>query len=371
MAMLAQAGISIDAGHRTSSWRTASSLFADAFDQLLGAVAQQARGHARQPARSARHQAACRRSRRRSPATLEAWRARRQGAPAVGWRCERSGPAPTKPNGSAGSTSSMNSASASTSCKAWPRTSARQGFTHVAAAGHGRVEPRTGGSRGDLRPASRASRAAGARFHRPGADPHHRKQDRSGAHLVYRVEQVRHHARAQHLKQYSSSGRSRPSVPNGRVTHFIAITDPGSKLQNRSPSTIAFGTICVRQAQHRRALFGAVGFRPGAGRRDGPRYERACSIGTQLMVRSCGPNVPPAENPGVVLGAILGEPQKRAATRSRIVASPGIADFGAWLEQLLAESTGKHRQGAHAGRCRATRRRQTSTARIACSSTCG
>ena len=67
---------------------------------------------------------------------------------------------------------------------------------------------------------------------------------------------------------------------------------------------------------------------------------------TQMMVRSCGPDVPPADNPGVVLGTILGDArQSRAATRSRIVASPGIADFGAWLEQLLAESTGKQGKG--------------------------
>ena len=34
-----------------------------------------------------------------------------------------------------------------------------------------------------------------------------------------------------------------------------------------------------------------------------------------------------------------------AATRSRIIASPGISDLGAWLEQLLAESTGKQGKG--------------------------
>jgi hypothetical protein len=52
--------------------------------------------------------------------------------------------------------------------------------------------------------------------------------------------------------------------------------------------------------------------------------------------------VPPADNPGVVLGTILGVLGKSGRDKVTIVASPGIADFGAWLEQLLAESTGKH-----------------------------
>jgi glucose-6-phosphate isomerase len=44
-----------------------------------------------------------------------------------------------------------------------------------------------------------------------------------------------------------------------------------------------------------------------------------------------------------VLG--LGVLGKAGRDKVTIVASPGIADFGAWLEQLLAESTGKHRKG--------------------------
>jgi transaldolase/glucose-6-phosphate isomerase len=55
--------------------------------------------------------------------------------------------------------------------------------------------------------------------------------------------------------------------------------------------------------------------------------------------------VPPADNPGVVLGTILGVLGKSGRDKVTIVASPGIADFGAWLEQLLAESTGKHGKG--------------------------
>src|SRR3979409_2766790 len=66
---------------------------------------------------------------------------------------------------------------------------------------------------------------------------------------------------------------------------------------------------------------------------------------TQLMARSCGPHVPPADNPGVVLGTILGVLGKSGRDKVTIVASPGIAEFGAWLEQLVAESTGKRGKG--------------------------
>jgi transaldolase/glucose-6-phosphate isomerase len=66
---------------------------------------------------------------------------------------------------------------------------------------------------------------------------------------------------------------------------------------------------------------------------------------TQIMVRSCGAGVPPADNPGVVLGSVLGALAKSGRDKVTVVASPGIADFGAWLEQLLAESTGKQGRG--------------------------
>jgi transaldolase/glucose-6-phosphate isomerase len=66
---------------------------------------------------------------------------------------------------------------------------------------------------------------------------------------------------------------------------------------------------------------------------------------TAEMVRSCAASTPPVENPGVILGAILGTCQRHGRDKVTILASQGIADFGAWLEQLLAESTGKLGKG--------------------------
>jgi len=59
------------------------------------------------------------------------------------------------------------------------------------------------------------------------------------------------------------------------------------------------------------------------------------------MVQACAACVPVAENPGAVLGVILGVLGKAGRNKVTLVTSPGIRDLGAWLEQLLAESTGK------------------------------
>src|SRR5262249_31044646 len=74
---------------------------------------------------------------------------------------------------------------------------------------------------------------------------------------------------------------------------------------------------------------------------DLPRFLRA----TEEMVHACGPDVAAAENPGVVLGTTLGVLAKRGRDKVTLVTSPGIGDLGAWLEQLIAESTGKNGKG--------------------------
>jgi transaldolase/glucose-6-phosphate isomerase len=66
---------------------------------------------------------------------------------------------------------------------------------------------------------------------------------------------------------------------------------------------------------------------------------------TEEMVHACGATVPARENPGVVLGAILGTAAISGRDKVTIIASRGISDLGAWLEQLLAESTGKIGRG--------------------------
>jgi transaldolase / glucose-6-phosphate isomerase len=126
-------------------------------------------------------------------------------------------------------------------------------------------------------------------------------------------------------------------------SHFIAITDPGSKLQmdakNHHFRRIAFG---VPSIGGRYSVLSDFGMIPAAitGLEIGGLLEA-----TQIMVNSCGAAVPPAQNPGVVLGTVLAEAARTGRNKVTIIASPQIAQFGAWLEQLLAESTGKQGRG--------------------------
>jgi transaldolase/glucose-6-phosphate isomerase len=126
-------------------------------------------------------------------------------------------------------------------------------------------------------------------------------------------------------------------------THFIAITDPDSKLQGVAETDgfwhLGFGKPSIGGRYSVLSDFGMV---PAAAiGLDVARFLASA----QKMVRSCGSAVPPAENPGVALGISLGVAAQAGRDKVTVVASPGIADFGAWLEQLLAESTGKKGKG--------------------------
>ena len=55
--------------------------------------------------------------------------------------------------------------------------------------------------------------------------------------------------------------------------------------------------------------------------------------------------VPVLESPAAWLGAVLGEGALAGRNKATFVLSPGIASFGLWVEQLIAESTGKEGKG--------------------------
>jgi transaldolase / glucose-6-phosphate isomerase len=65
----------------------------------------------------------------------------------------------------------------------------------------------------------------------------------------------------------------------------------------------------------------------------------------ERMAHACAACVPAQDNPGLALGAIIGACAGAGRDKLTLVTSSGIRDFGAWLEQLLAESTGKHGRG--------------------------
>jgi transaldolase/glucose-6-phosphate isomerase len=126
--------------------------------------------------------------------------------------------------------------------------------------------------------------------------------------------------------------------------HFIAVTDPGSSLEKRAKDSgwagIFYGVPSIGGRYSVLSKFGLV---PGAAM--GLDIEGLLRR-AQIMSRACAADVPPEENPGVQLGVALGVAAKRLGRdKVTIIASPAIAPIGAWLEQLLAESTGKHGRG--------------------------
>jgi transaldolase/glucose-6-phosphate isomerase len=125
--------------------------------------------------------------------------------------------------------------------------------------------------------------------------------------------------------------------------HFVAITDPGSRLE----------TLAERY-RFRETFLNDTNI--------GGRYSALSYFGlvpaalvgvdlTQLLERAleastgCESCVKTDDNPGAWLGATLGELAKAGRDKATFILSPAIASFGDWVEQLIAESTGKEGKG--------------------------
>jgi transaldolase / glucose-6-phosphate isomerase len=124
---------------------------------------------------------------------------------------------------------------------------------------------------------------------------------------------------------------------------FIAVTDPGSSLEKIATqqgfARIFHGDPTIGGRYSVLSPFGLV-----------PAAAAGIDLRTVLkhtlsMMRSCGPDVPPHENPGVQLGLAMGLAGLEGRDKVTILSSKKIADFGAWAEQLIAESTGKDGKG--------------------------
>jgi transaldolase / glucose-6-phosphate isomerase len=124
---------------------------------------------------------------------------------------------------------------------------------------------------------------------------------------------------------------------------FIAVTDPGSSLEKVATrqgfARIFHGDPAIGGRYSVLSPFGLV---PAA---TAGIDVRTLIKHTLAMARSCGPDVPPHENPGVQLGLAMGLAGLEGRDKVTIVSSKKIADFGAWAEQLIAESTGKEGKG--------------------------
>lgn len=144
------------------------------------------------------------------------------------------------------------------------------------------------------------------------------------------------------FKQYFFE-RARSTVGDHVGDRFIAITDPGSKLREAAEAD-RFRKIFlgVPSIGGRYSALSDFGLAPAAAA--GIDVERFLDL-THKMVDACGPDIGAFDNPGVILGAVLGVAHNHHRNKVTIIASPGIYDLGAWLEQLLAESTGKNGNG--------------------------
>jgi transaldolase / glucose-6-phosphate isomerase len=144
------------------------------------------------------------------------------------------------------------------------------------------------------------------------------------------------------FKQYFFE-RAQKVLGDRAGSHFIAVTDPGSKLRQGAEAD-GFRKIFlgVPGIGGRYSALSDFGMAPAAAAGiDVPNFLDR----TSRMVQACGPEFGALDNPGVILGAVLGVAHQQNRNKITIISSPGIYDLGAWLEQLLAESTGKDGKG--------------------------
>jgi transaldolase/glucose-6-phosphate isomerase len=125
--------------------------------------------------------------------------------------------------------------------------------------------------------------------------------------------------------------------------NFVAITDPGSPLaglaRDRSFLRTFLNFVDIGGRYSALSYFGLV-----------PAALMGIDVSELLiralrMVHASNTSVPTGENPGLILGAGMAELAKHGRDKVTFVMSESISTFGMWLEQLLAESTGKEGTG--------------------------
>jgi transaldolase/glucose-6-phosphate isomerase len=130
---------------------------------------------------------------------------------------------------------------------------------------------------------------------------------------------------------------AKQALGDAAASRFVAVTDPGSKLEQLAKAE-GFRRIFPGEPQigGRYSVLSNFGLVPAAVM--GLDLDRFLAS-TRRMVDACkGAEA----NPGLELGCILGTAARGGRDKLSILASRGLADLGAWLEQLVAESTGKH-----------------------------
>jgi glucose-6-phosphate isomerase len=143
------------------------------------------------------------------------------------------------------------------------------------------------------------------------------------------------------LKQYFFEEMKKAVSADKAGSHFLAITDPGSKMEQVAKGDgfrhIFYGDPTIGGRFSALSNFGVV-----VATVAGLDY-------TKLLVEAAkavaSAKLATAQNPAVQLGLLLGTAANAGRDKITIFTSPEIYDLGAWMEQLIAESTGKLGKG--------------------------
>jgi glucose-6-phosphate isomerase len=143
------------------------------------------------------------------------------------------------------------------------------------------------------------------------------------------------------LKQYFFHEMKEAVGPDEAGSHFIAITDPGSKMEQIAKEEgfryIFYGDPEIGGRFSALSPFGVV-----AATLAGLNTEKLLAEAAKAVASA---KLAPTENPAVQLGLLLGTAANAGRDKLTIFTSPEIYDLGAWMEQLVAESTGKQGKG--------------------------
>lgn len=125
--------------------------------------------------------------------------------------------------------------------------------------------------------------------------------------------------------------------------HFVAITDPGTPLEKQARE-LGFRRVFLNAPEigGRFSALSYFGLVPSAV----IGLDLQDFLGRALgMVQACQPYTAASDNPGLELGAALAAFASRGRDKITFLISPLLSTFGIWVEQLLAESTGKEGKG--------------------------
>ena len=138
-------------------------------------------------------------------------------------------------------------------------------------------------------------------------------------------------------------GRVSALVGDSAGSHFVAITDPGTPLVDEGRAR-GFRRVFENPEDigGRYSVLSYFGLLPMA--LMGVDIRLLLDQALQMRT-SCGPAVPAESNPAVSLGVLLGINEQQGRDKVTLVLSPSLRRFGAWAEQLIAESTGKEGKG--------------------------